>query len=720
MKKTTLWKIASMVLLVAVTLPLFSAMAPTPVSAVAVIPPLPYAMEQYGQHHSGIYSTEKEVKIDGEAEEGYILMDFFDDQAGNYDGVFVSETEDGSVPSIPATEYVPDGFEIAGTYDGTYLYLLIKTLSRTTDGGYSVTADFGFNFGLTQKNAQESKKTVVMEIPSDKAEVSDENVFVSTETLKETTTDSSGTYSLNATVYECKVAWSDIAPEGQTPEESFDRFYLTLRFRYFDGSNPMYWIYGVPNDVMLPSEVSVKEAFQAHFGESAVGTFTPNVVELLGKRGAYTQVPEIAEVDRVDENTNNARSFEVTGSVSDVTRESITEAGILFMEKTSDLGANSLTLNTSGAQILTASELVGESKLNFTVSFSTKEENYNAYFTLRPYVKYADGSVVYGKSYSNTPSYFDAEDTEYDEYLCHLMIGNSFVTYFLDEMVQIAKADNIHLTVVRSYKSGASSYENWTFLVNEFSSDAHSVLTRKVCSPELPNTQNRGNFTLQEILAYADWTSISSHDRSDGTLTDSKYGAINIGATWEESLQGIMYLQPLFRYLKVNYPDAKLFFKEPWAYQLGYGYEKGTVVVENGEIVAGTPKADHPEALRMDSLEKQAKMQEAISTACAKYAEISGLPMIPCGTAWSAARENPVIGDILCNKGSATDYYHEGDVGGGQYLNAAIYYEMITGNDVRGNTWRPSYAISEEQVLELQKIAHEAVLNLYGPDHYSK
>ena len=67
-----------------------------------------------------------------------------------------------------------------------------------------------------------------------------------------------------------------------------------------------------------------------------------------------------------------------------------------------------------------------------------------------------------------------------------------------------------------------------------------------------------------------------------------------------------------------------------------------------------------------------------------------------------------------------TDKSHDGAAGGGQYLNAAIYYEMITGNDVRGNTWRPSYAISEEQVLELQKIAHEAVLNLYGPDHYSK
>ena len=165
---------------------------------------------------------------------------------------------------------------------------------------------------------------------------------------------------------------------------------------------------------------------------------------------------------------------------------------------------------------------------------------------------------------------------------------------------------------------------------------------------------------------------------------------------------------------------AKLYFKETWAFQMGYGYNKGTVKVEDGVIVEGTPTAGHSPERRMDSLEKQAEMQRVISAACRKYAEISGIPMIPCGTAWSIARANPVVGDILCNKGAATDYYHEGEEGGGQYLNACVYYEVLTGNDVRGNTWRPSYGIPEDVVIALQNAAHEAVLSIYGPDHYSK
>ena len=718
MKRTTLWKIASMVLLVAVTLPLFSAMAPTPVSAVAVIPPLPWAMEQYGQHHSGIYSTEKEVKIDGLGEDDYCLMDTFDDQAGNFSGIFASETEDGSAPTDLATEFIPDAMTVYGTYDKAYLYLYVNTVSRTTESGYALSADFGFNFGLTQKNAQESKKTVSLEIPSDKAEVSDAEGFVKTETVKTPVTDSTGTYSVNATSFEFRVAWADILPEGKAIEADLDRFYLTLRYRFSDGNRDLYWIYGIPNSILLPSEVSIRDAFAAHFGESAVGTFTPNVVELLGKRGAYTQAPEIVDVERTDENTNNARSFEVTGSVSDVTRDSVVEAGILYAEKASDLGGTCLTLENAGSDISSTTAFTGETKLNFTVPFSTKAENYNAYFTLRPYIKYEDGSVVYGKTYSNAPSYFDAENAGYKEYINLLMIGDSFCTYYLDEMVQIAKADNIYLLVARSYKSGASAYEDWIFLVNDYKSSEDGALSRKVCSPDIPNTQNRAPFTLEEILAYAEWDHISVQDGYDGCELDG----LLLTPTYEQNMYAALHMNKIFRYLERNHPAAKLYFHQTWAFQLGWGCENGTAVVdyENGVVTGGKFKSGKDETNSMMNIETQNKQYEIIRDTCISYQKISGIPRIPSGDAWQLARANALIGDTLCNKGSATDYYHEGDVGGGQYLNAAVYYEMITGNDVRGNTWRPSYDISEEKIIALQNAAHEAVLAIYGPDHYSK
>ncbi len=37
------------------------------------------------------------------------------------------------------------------------------------------------------------------------------------------------------------------------------------------------------------------------------------------------------------------------------------------------------------------------------------------------------------------------------------------------------------------------------------------------------------------------------------------------------------------------------------------------------------------------------------------------------------------------------DNYHDGDIGGGQYLNACVWYEYLFGLDVRENTFVPTY-----------------------------
>ena len=55
------------------------------------------------------------------------------------------------------------------------------------------------------------------------------------------------------------------------------------------------------------------------------------------------------------------------------------------------------------------------------------------------------------------------------------------------------------------------------------------------------------------------------------------------------------------------------------------------------------------------------------------------------------------------------DYGHDGDIGGGQYLNACVWYEILTGNSCVGNTFRPSYELSEEKIAVLQAAAHQAV-----------
>lgn len=88
---------------------------------------------------------------------------------------------------------------------------------------------------------------------------------------------------------------------------------------------------------------------------------------------------------------------------------------------------------------------------------------------------------------------------------------------------------------------------------------------------------------------------------------------------------------------------------------------------------------------------------------------------IPRGDAAQIARANPVVGDTLTARiginGNLGDLYHDGDIGGGQYLTACTWFEILTGQSCVGNTYRPDYELSEEKIVALQQAAHEVVAN---------
>ena len=94
---------------------------------------------------------------------------------------------------------------------------------------------------------------------------------------------------------------------------------------------------------------------------------------------------------------------------------------------------------------------------------------------------------------------------------------------------------------------------------------------------------------------------------------------------------------------------------------------------------------------------------------------------VPSGEAWKIARQSSVV-DILCHRLAVNngegDYYHDGDIGGGQYLNACVWFETLSGQSCIGNTYRPvytyagqEYTLSEDMIAILQQAAHEAVAN---------
>ena len=93
-----------------------------------------------------------------------------------------------------------------------------------------------------------------------------------------------------------------------------------------------------------------------------------------------------------------------------------------------------------------------------------------------------------------------------------------------------------------------------------------------------------------------------------------------------------------------------------------------------------------------------------------------GLDRIPSGDAWQHARNDSAVGDVLCGKNGNLqgDFYHDGDIGGGRYLNACVWFEVLTQKSCLENTWRPDYELSEEKIAALQKAAHRAVAEAYG------
>lgn len=110
--------------------------------------------------------------------------------------------------------------------------------------------------------------------------------------------------------------------------------------------------------------------------------------------------------------------------------------------------------------------------------------------------------------------------------------------------------------------------------------------------------------------------------------------------------------------------------------------------------------------------------------------EENGVSRVNTGEAWQIYRKNYVgkngLTDTLCARlgvgtNNVGDYYHDGDIGGGQYLNACVWFEIIM-RDLRpegnytciGNTYDPvydgKYKLSQELRTALQESAHQAVL----------
>ncbi len=275
------------------------------------------------------------------------------------------------------------------------------------------------------------------------------------------------------------------------------------------------------------------------------------------------------------------------------------------------------------------------------------------------------------------------EDPAEDGELCVLMIGNSFCTNFPDEILGLAKEHNIPMRLYTVYYSGCRLQWHWEWYYTK-----EKKYTLYSCSTDLPSRSSENNVNLDYCFSKANWDFISLQQHFDPS----------VGEFYDASMETCTpYAELLTQLLQKKFPKAKLLWQQTWGYEVGY------------QGPAGSDPASIEENKKVLTEEKQTACYESVRNVSLKLCETLPLTRIPSGDAWQIARQNAKIGDTLCQSVNKNDKYHDGDIGGGQYLNACTWFEILTEKSCIGNSYRPEYGISEDKISVLQEAAHRAV-----------
>jgi len=260
-----------------------------------------------------------------------------------------------------------------------------------------------------------------------------------------------------------------------------------------------------------------------------------------------------------------------------------------------------------------------------------------------------------------------------------LLIGNSFSCGLPEELTGMLNAAGIKARVYTVYYPGCSLQQHWNW-----TSDAtphyrlrHYLQTGGYVTDgyeaEVDGVAKiMDAVDLEYCLAAEDhWDVIALQNHFKPTVVTSYDNAL---------AQTETYAANMYQYLRGKYPDARLVWFETWSYS-----------TQSKEVV---------------TLEKQQAMQEIIHDVSVKVATDNGVDMIPCGGAWYIARRDYDLGDMY------RDTLHDGYANGGQYMNACVWFECLTGQSCVGNTYRPTeYTLDDtnSRIQTLQTIAHQAV-----------
>ena len=243
-----------------------------------------------------------------------------------------------------------------------------------------------------------------------------------------------------------------------------------------------------------------------------------------------------------------------------------------------------------------------------------------------------------------------------------LCIGNSFSWDAVEqELVPLCDAAGVQVEVHNLYYGGCSLQQHAEFLMKDTAAYSHRVCTN--AEPRII----KDTITLRQALRDGKYDYISLQQASHDS---------GIRASYEP------WLTTLIDTVRTYQPQAQLCWMQTWAYSCD---------------------AQHPAYPRYHN--SQTEMWDSIQ-ACTRYVQqianekMVNVKMVNCGTAIQNCRSTR-LGDTLCRDGYHLNYTY------GRYTAACVWYEIITGKDVRRNRYRnPQMTCRQARITK--KAAHKA------------
>lgn len=220
----------------------------------------------------------------------------------------------------------------------------------------------------------------------------------------------------------------------------------------------------------------------------------------------------------------------------------------------------------------------------------------------------------------------------------------------------LCDAKGVQVEVHNLYYGGCSLQQHAEFLAKDTAAYSHRVCT---------NTEGRvekDTISLRQALRDGKYDFISLQQASHDSGIRSSYEP---------------WLTILIDTVRAYQPEAKLCWMQTWAY---------------------SKDAKHPAYPRYQS--DQQVMWDSIQACIKSQITNHKLQIIPCGSAIQNARHTK-LGDTLCRDGYHLNYAY------GRYTAACVWYELLTGKDVRKNRYKNPQMTSCQKRLT-QRAAHQA------------